>query len=395
MGGAFIGVADDATAASWNPAGLIQLETPEVSIVGAYNYRREDTTYNAFPEASGPQTVSTFDLNYFSAAYPFTILQKNMIVSLNYQQLFDFNRKVDYSFTFTDSGPPSLVLNNNVDYDQDGSLNTISPAFAIQILPQLSLGFTINIWNKEFCYWKSTYDSTGNGRLGSTDFIEQTRIKERYEFEGLNFNIGFLWNINSTFSLGGVFKTPFTADLDHKFRFTTDREVPTAPGSDTHISQKREDKQTLDMPMSYGLGLGVRLSDALTFDLDVSRTEWDDFIRHADGQDFNAVTGKPSNISKSKATTQVRLGGEYLIIGNKVVIPIRAGVFYDPEPSENNPDDFFGFSAGSGIAYKKFVYDVAYQYRFGRDIRTVTVGNENSSQDVDQHTVYMSAIYHF
>jgi hypothetical protein len=34
MGGAYIGVADDATAASWNPGGLIQLERPEVSIVG-------------------------------------------------------------------------------------------------------------------------------------------------------------------------------------------------------------------------------------------------------------------------------------------------------------------------------------------------------------------------
>ena len=31
MGGAFIAVADDATAASWNPGGLIQLETPEIS----------------------------------------------------------------------------------------------------------------------------------------------------------------------------------------------------------------------------------------------------------------------------------------------------------------------------------------------------------------------------
>ena len=57
MGGAFIGVADDATAASWNPGGLIQLETPEISIVGAYNKRTEDTTYAAFPEASGPQSV--------------------------------------------------------------------------------------------------------------------------------------------------------------------------------------------------------------------------------------------------------------------------------------------------------------------------------------------------
>lgn len=33
MGQAFIGIADDATAASWNPAGLIQLERPEISVV--------------------------------------------------------------------------------------------------------------------------------------------------------------------------------------------------------------------------------------------------------------------------------------------------------------------------------------------------------------------------
>ena len=32
---AFIAVADDATAASWNPAGLINLERPEASFVGA------------------------------------------------------------------------------------------------------------------------------------------------------------------------------------------------------------------------------------------------------------------------------------------------------------------------------------------------------------------------
>ena len=34
MGGAFIAVADDATAASWNPGGLIQLGFPEFSYVG-------------------------------------------------------------------------------------------------------------------------------------------------------------------------------------------------------------------------------------------------------------------------------------------------------------------------------------------------------------------------
>ena len=38
--GAFTAIADDATAASWNPAGLIQLERPEVSAV--FRLKRED-----------------------------------------------------------------------------------------------------------------------------------------------------------------------------------------------------------------------------------------------------------------------------------------------------------------------------------------------------------------
>ena len=50
MGGAFIAIADDATAASWNPGGLIQLETPEVSAVGAYIHREEDNSFGDHPE---------------------------------------------------------------------------------------------------------------------------------------------------------------------------------------------------------------------------------------------------------------------------------------------------------------------------------------------------------
>lgn len=396
MGGAFIGVADDATAASWNPAGLIQLETPEVSIVGAYNGRTEDTTYEAFPEASGDQRVTTYEVNYLSLAYPFTAGQKNMIISLNYQHLYDFEKKVNYSYTFTHPGPPALTLNNDLNFEQEGALRAISPAFAIQIHPKLSLGFTLNIWDKNFCHWESTYHTTGNGTLGPFGFLEETEIKENWDFSGINYHAGILWNINSTFTLGGVFKAPFHATLKHRYDYVSDRTFPTVPAANTHTVISRSDEQTLEMPMSYGIGVAARLSDALTLDLDAYRTEWSDYVRHgADGQDWNPVTGKHNSLSECKATTQVRLGGEYLIIGKSMVIPLRAGLFYDPEPSEDSPDDFLGFSLGSGIAYKGVVYDIAYQYRFGRDVRTTTVGNEDSSQDVDQHTIYMSLICHF
>ncbi len=68
-----------------------------------------------------------------------------------------------------------------------------------------------------------------------------------------------------------------------------------------------------------------------------------------------------------------------------------------PEPSENNPETFFGIALGSGVSYERFVFDIAYQYRFGRDVQTAsfTVGDDQPVQDVDQHQIYVSVIHHF
>jgi long-subunit fatty acid transport protein len=398
MGGAFIGVADDATAASWNPGGLIQLETPEASLVLSYNNRREHTAYTSYPEADGSHGINTQEINYFSLAYPFTVWRKNMIVSLNFQHLYDFNEKVNYGFLMADSGPPVLSIDNRVDWDQDGALRSISPAFAVQLHPRLSLGATVNIWDKNFCNWESNFRSTGTGALGPFSFNEQIGIKEKFDFTGLNANIGFLWTINYTFSLGGVIKTPFRAELDRRYRYVSDRAFPLAPSADAHEVIEISDTQKLDMPMSYGIGLAVRFSDSLTCDLDIYRTQWDDYVRRtAGGEKLNPVTGEPAAISESDPATQVRFGGEYLFIGDRMVIPLRAGIFYDPEPAEGGPEDFYGISIGSGVAYKRFIFDMAYQYRFGRDVETTsfTVGGDDPEQDVDQHTVYMSVIWHW
>ncbi|MCP4349627.1 MAG: hypothetical protein GY795_29450 [Desulfobacterales bacterium] len=97
MGGAYIAVADDATAASWNPGGLIQLDLPEIAVTGAVPHRIEDNMFGKHPESNGNQTVSDENINYLSAAYPFKLWDYNMIVSLNYQHLFDLNRQWNHS----------------------------------------------------------------------------------------------------------------------------------------------------------------------------------------------------------------------------------------------------------------------------------------------------------
>jgi long-subunit fatty acid transport protein len=151
----------------------------------------------------------------------------------------------------------------------------------------------------------------------------------------------------------------------------------------------------MTIPSSYGAGIAYRHSDRLTVALDVYRTEWSRFVlTDASGNQTNPLTTLPLSEGRSKDTTQVRLGSEYLLIGEKTVVPLRAGLFYDPEPNGTRRDDYFGFSLGSGIAYDKYIFDISYQFRFGNNTGS-DIPNQGISSDVRQHTLMTSLIYHF
>jgi long-subunit fatty acid transport protein len=215
------------------------------------------------------------------------------------------------------------------------------------------------------------------GTLPTSESIKHNR----FSLSGFNANVGILWNITDKITLGAVLKTPFTADLRNK------------SNSVNSVQSVNED---LDFPMSYGIGFAYRFSDELTVSLDISRTEWDNYVlTEFDGKRISPVTGKPTRESDIDETHQVRMGGEYLFISPKYVIPLRGGLFYDPAPAEGSPDDFYGLSIGSGIAYERFVFDIAYQYRFGNDVGAFILENFKFSQDVDEHMIYTSVIIHF
>lgn len=396
MGSAFIAVADDATAASWNPGGLIQLEKPEISSVGAFFHRIEDNDFGTNPEASGRETVTEANLNYLSGAYPFTLFDRNMIVSLNYQRLFDFTREWNFPLVQSTAG---LSLSQDVNYDQSGNLSALGLAYCIQLSPEFSFGFTFNIWQDWLGMneWKQTTRQQGGGTFMGNQFIFESKSQDRFSFRGFNtnFNLGILWNITPKFTLGAVVRTPFTADLKHKSTFRSSIRFPAAPGSDSTTSTSSTENEELEFPMSYGIGLAYRFSDRLTVSADFTRTEWDDFVfKDSQGNKTSAISGRPKKDSDVDPTHTFRLGAEYLFIKPDYVVPLRGGVFYDPAPAEGSPDDFYGFSLGSGFAKGRLIFDIAYQYRFGRDVGGSILENLDFSQDVDEHTVYASFIIH-
>jgi long-subunit fatty acid transport protein len=393
---AFIGVADDATAASHNPAGLVQLQLPEASVVGSYFIRLEGQDVTQPGIGVDDQTLDSFDLNYLSVVYPFQLLGRNVVVSLNFQRLFDLKGASDVTASFATIDGLQQVRSR-----QDGGLFTISPAAAVQITPTFSVGAAFNIWPDLFGNgWEQKVTVRGEGFVSSgpnaVPFVSNGRIDEDFDFEGFNVTVGFLWTLNRIFTLGGVFRSPFTGKV--RRQHTSSLTVTLLDGSPPVTSALRfSETLDLDMPLSYGLGLAARLSDRLTLSLDVSRVHWSDFQLEESTRDNvllvenGAPSGKGGAVLRGEAddTTSVRLGAEYLWIRPTTIIPFRAGCFYDPEPGDGGTDHFLGFSLGTGMTVKQFVFDVAYTFRAG------TVASEATDTTVYQHTVLASLIYHF
>jgi long-chain fatty acid transport protein len=399
MGGAFIAVADDATAASWNPGGLIQLEKPEISLVAAFVYRNEDNHFGTNPEASGSQPITAWNINYLSVAYPFSLLDHNMVVSLNYQYLYDFNRSWRFPLQ---QNSADLSVDRHIDYRQSGNLAAIGLAYCVQVTPKVSLGATLNIWEDWFSdnqnQWEQKTREQGSGTFVGNAFSYSSTSRDDYRFSGFNWNanLGVLWNITDQITFGAVVKTPFTADLRRHSTFSSSINFPDFPGAGSTISTNSTEPERLRMPMSYGIGLAYRFSDQFTVAGDIYRTDWQDFeLKDSHGNKISPITGRPTSESDIDPTYQVRLGAEYLFMYPNYVIPLRAGVFYDPAPAEGSPDNYYGFSLGTGLAWGRFVFDIAYQYRFGRDVGDSILQNLDFSQDVDEHTVYASMIVHF
>jgi long-subunit fatty acid transport protein len=397
MGGAFIAVADDATAASWNPAGIIQLERPEMSIVGAYTHRADDFSSEMHQEINNTGSIDDLSLNYFSAAYPFRIINRNVVVSLNYQLLYEFKQEFDYTY---DNSSAGLDLLQDKHFSQDGSLRALGLASAIQITPGLSLGMTVNLWSDQLYWdngWEENYTEHGVGPVGGVPAKIDVNYTHNYSrFRGVNANLGLLWDVNELLTVGAVVKTPFDASLRHEFICKETTEFgPPVNSTVTNCDKTEIENVELRMPLSYGLGVALRLSDVLSLALDIYRTEWSNYVlTDGQGNEFSPIDGRPEGYSDVEDTMQIRFGGEYLFIGRETVVPVRGGVFYDPQPSEGSPEDFYGISVGSGIGYKQFIFDMAYQLRWGRDVDTGNLIN-TSTADITQHLLLTSVIVHF
>lgn len=393
QGNAFIAVADDATAASWNPGGLSQLERPEISFAVEGIFRTENIQSSIHPEAESDDSITFEDLNYGSIVLPFFYLNRNMVFSLNYLKLYGFEKAL--RFAFDSSNRKSFF-----DFNQEGDFSVVAPAFGLDLTSKLALGITFNVWNHSITN-SSRYQQVteSHGTLtkpsgAESEFVR--RSEDEFEVDnGYSVTLGGIYRFSKAWAVASVIKPAYRLNLDHS---NSKRTVQTDNGSgsiEINDFSVSDQNAKLRFPWIIGGGIAWRPNDPLTISIDVTWTDWSEYEFEENGVTKNPLTNEKIAVDRLKDTFTFRIGHEYLFIFERSIIPLRFGLGFDPSPAIGDIDKFYTANIGSGLQYDRINFDLAYEFRWGDDINEDVLRGLNGSQDIRRHRVLASLIVYF
>lgn len=396
MGGAFIGVADDGTAASFNPAGLAQLRRTELAVVG---FNDELRTTLTVPRRQGVETLQNVTRHYrpdfIGLSVPFEVGNRNLTVELSYQRTVDiFGRgqatildRRELQDLDPDLPPTVVDIIGQITPEASGAFHTAGVAAGYQLTSRLALGASLNYW---IARWSTrgqsdfrilVLPSEAEFPLLHTDFDEQQR------FQALSVNLGMLLKY-SRLSVGAVVRMPFTGDYtllessrQVDFNSIDARGEPFVDLLDFQV------KSRIRWPRSAGVGLALRPFKGMTLAGDYTRSQWSRSViedvpagalltarkRGPDGAPEEGFTDRnffdllPATQTATEDTDQWRAGGEYLVVLPRIIVPLRGGYFQDRSPVVDLGAErgrlITGFTVGAGINFQRLVLDVAFERR--------------------------------
>ncbi len=429
MADAFVAVADDATAASWNPAGLVQLERPEISMVGGYNYLQEWFSADYHEEFDSRHHSGKLYLNYLSFAYPLpvTVLNRNVCLSLNYQKKYDFNRTFNFDLNRSSVNPLGRVLNDSQHFDfvQRGGLSAVTPAIAVELSRRLSIGASFNFWESTFLSdnsWEQTIKSKSKTFFGTLGFLSGMYSWERYDdFTGRNLTLGLLWSPIDQLSFGMRYDTAFTGKTKYRSNSRLGQ-LDFLTGQLNIQMGSQPEQRKIRFPDSLAFGAAWRPNDKFTVSMDVTRTDWNDFhVKAGDGKKYSLVDFSDLDNSWTrthfKPTYTVRLGSEYIFLPKEPeeklghLWTVRGGLFFDQEPATGKGDgfrwpgnkgsgkaeNFYGCALGVGLLLNQRVnLDAAWQLRYGPGVnRDLIRGLNGFEEDTVQQRFLLSTVIYF
>ena len=311
FGGAFAGLADDATAAYANPAGLVKLVDPELSV-------ELRVTVVETSEAVGDQDVS--GVGFVSFVYP----RKHWSVAAYEAELSQLG-----GILFGDLG---LDLAPYPSPGTSGSVSVMNRglAGAYQWKERFSVGFGFSRFEGDFDATSEILDAGSPYPPGS--FL----IASTTDGTDFSFNAGFLWQLPRRFDIGGFFRE------GPSFALMTS--VIAGPGSllppGTELGMDR--RVPLELANVFGLGVAYTSQNGLM----TASFEWDHL-------------GEASGLEPAD---ELHLGLEVVVLKTSPVVALRLGAWHDPDRRPGGRDVFPSVvPLGDGDVHTSFGLGIAFQ----------------------------------
>ena len=393
MGGAFLGLADDATAAYTNPAGLTNLALGGSEVALEVRQTRFTTTFTdrghyntnaelpTFVTNIGQDTVDglppsesdseTSGLSFLSYGY---VLPGGLTVAgyrhelANFRSAFESQGPFNDDSCFPDGPNPTecdlyRVVPRRSSIDLDIVNYGVSAAYAFDLPPlkglesNLSVGVGVSYYELEFEGIQETFDlcrfdegfdpvtfgcienRQPGGFYGPADFSRDNfsgGITEQSDDDAFGFNLGFLWKLGKQqrWSVGGVFRQGPA--------FETERQSQFEDFFDGGVFVFDEPPGQVTVPDVFGLGIAYRAADGNTkIALDVNQVGYSQTLgdfstsfctRFSDDFPFPCLEFETLSDFEVSDAVQVHLGFErvILVVESLFVGTARFGAWYEP-----------------------------------------------------------------
>lgn len=352
MGNAFVGLADNPTAVSINPAGIVQLDGTQILIgmTVADFHGKFVSSGNAGMNKRGDESSLEQRTQYVPNLY---ITHKiNDLLAIGFGEYSVYGSAWRWKNEFEGRYVPT---------GKEGTLTTatVSPVIALKIIDGLSIGVGGRLEYMETIFENWNY---------ILPLFPRPKLHIKAEDYAVGWDVALLYKIIDNFSIG----IHYRSEINHN---TKDDDVLFSPN--VRFLQVRDTKASFSFNFPQNLTFGLAWSQGpVTFTLDGTWWNWshtnkDCVIKFKDKVAFNSSITSPWDWSDSWS---VGVGGEYKVNALNRVISLRAGYMWDqcpiPDSTVSPPgllNDFHEFMIGAGFPIGPLYTDLYFAYTLTED----------------------------
>ncbi len=376
MGGAFISLADDATAAQANPAGLSTLLSPQLFLeVRAANadsvstnrtFRDPSLPGEGFDLAVQTKPDSVFSPSFVSYVYP----RNRFAVGISRQEVINISNAASSQF--------DVLFGNQSDSrngvgEIDLSLVNWNASVALKVHERFRLGVTLSYGTLDLdSNLVNTYVDPGGTLIGDPNLagvpFEMYQTVADDSDSDVTLTAGFLWRVIDKLSIGGVFRQGGDFEVEETMIART-IDLSLLPGlitqtaffneSDTFVTTANDSfsfPNEFHIPDVFGGGISYRPLPHLTFSLDVVNISYSDLVEGFNSR-LNVLTVGFGNEEDAAFTLDDQTNLHY---GSEAVLPlksrdatliVRAGYHQDKDSRLRSNFAAGGFGLGSNANF--------------------------------------------